>query len=277
MSTRLFLKIDRINIIFKLGTGNVLRSITKRQTSPLSRTGLLSRSSKVVEQCESTNSEVPLDKICLMPSSYSEAIDILYSSFSFDLVGLPLAYRFFTLVPPQRLNAIRHLQLVDIEVPVAFRFPVNPPKEKGATGERQWLTVCSALRIMPALQTLKVHIVKRGGPPLQPAQESKMVTELGGVQVRKGNFILQLPGQSSGEDPELRKITQELCQVERGYQIFQVDDASEIQDRMRYGQRPGNWTWRIAEGACHAALGVLCCPCLVILFVVRREKRATRR
>jgi hypothetical protein len=125
--------------------------------------------------------------------SYREAINLLYSSFSFDLVRLHTAYRFLSLVPLQRLNQICHLHLQDINTPALYRYPDSPPYERKPSEDEQWSRVCTVLRNMQGLRTLKMHVFKYLGPPLNSQQEEKMMALLAGVPIPKANFVVELP------------------------------------------------------------------------------------
>jgi len=100
--------------------------------------------------------------------SYSEAIEVLYSSNSFALSGLEAAHRFLFTVSPHSLDRIRILDLTSIQVP-DFHTTREAPKrlpwrrlakvqERHRVAEEEWLHICSVLRSMTRLKVLRIKI-----------------------------------------------------------------------------------------------------------------------
>lgn len=194
---------------------------------------------------------------------YSEAIELLYSSLSFDLVGLDAAYRFLSLVPPQRLQQIRCLQLSDIDTPHSYRFSKPPPNERHPTTEERWLRVCSVLQTMN-LESLKITIIKEFGPPLHPDQELKMLTPLVGIRTPANSFLLRLLRTGVDRLSELNGATFEVLRVDR-----EIHGITEL-DWARYGpSTPRIRRKKAVKDAAKVAgivfFAILCCPCIILV------------
>jgi len=194
--------------------------------------------------------------------SYSEAVNLLYSSFSFDLMELNVAYRFLSRVPPQRLNLIRSFELFDIDTPASYRYP-KPPKEPHPTTEERWLRICSVLRNMDALKTLVITFIKEYGPPLLPDQELKMLKPLVGVRAPENGFVLRLPW---AETDKLGQISGVAFQVQRGEHpgFYRSEfDRAAYSDPTRLS-RSKKAARDVVVGAGIIVFAVLCLPCIAM-------------
>jgi len=200
--------------------------------------------------------------------SYSEAINLLYSSFSFDVVGLSTAYRFLSLVPLQRLNQIRSLQISQLETPVAYRFLERVPKEWYPSTEKQWIRVCSILRAAESLRTLKITFSELSWElPCSAEQEEKMLAYLVGIQVPRADFLLQFPWVY--ESDFIERISESTCTVQRG----RVPPFGKFGRKRRRREIARPSACGIVVGwVCQITAIIVCCPCIAIYGSVGKLK-----
>lgn len=134
----------------------------------------------------------------MSPTSYSEAIEVLYSSYSFSLSGLEATHRFLSTVAPQSLENIRFLDLMSIQVPdfyttrttLGMRKDLSEIQRYYQASEEEWLHVCSILSSMKALQALRIKIDSSDlGFDLEPL----FLQPLMDVDLKGGRFMLEAP------------------------------------------------------------------------------------
>jgi hypothetical protein len=203
---------------------------------------------------------------------YFEAIDLLYSSFSFDLVGLPTAYRFLSLVPLHRLHRIRSLRISEVATPVAYGFPTKPPKEWYPTTEQQWIRVCSILKAAHSLRALIISFSARD-PPYSAEEEAKMLALLVGIRVPKGDFLLQLPWDYERE--LIGRILESTCTVQRS-RMIPFGGFSRRSSRHEIARPSGR---RIVTGWVYGITSIIiCCPCIIVYStIVKFDEVADRK
>jgi hypothetical protein len=127
---------------------------------------------------------------------YAETIDLLYTTFAFQVDHPAAVYEFFTTVPMVRLNMIRKLQII-----WSWRLPkymMNPPRQtvlgwtvrKLQGREKQWLRCCKIMKNMQGLQDLRIRLFKDVGNDLN---EWRLLKPLIGIKVQGNNCVLELP------------------------------------------------------------------------------------
>ena len=131
-----------------------------------------------------------------MTNRYAETIDLLYTSFTFQVDHPKAVYEFVTMVPMVRLNSIKRLQVLwTIDIP---KYLKDSP-EQTAPGwvlrklqgeERKWLRCCKIIKNMEGLQDLRIRLFKH--IRTKDLNEKRILKTLTGVHVQK-SYVLELP------------------------------------------------------------------------------------
>ncbi|KAH7323974.1 hypothetical protein BKA65DRAFT_540547 [Rhexocercosporidium sp. MPI-PUGE-AT-0058] len=133
---------------------------------------------------------------------HSEAIDLLYSQHSFDLLDIPTAHRFLTHAPLLHLNQIRTLWIsavfsaqlgVGVGIP-ASTYLVSPEIAK-ETAEK-WAAICEILTKMKGLQNLTMRIYRHADCG---SEEIEILMPLRGVYVER-EVVVQLHSAGKNRD-----------------------------------------------------------------------------
>lgn len=125
--------------------------------------------------------------------SYREAISLLYTRVSFDLLDGPTAHRFLTLVPISQLNQIKHLRIAVIFLARCCHSTSSPHSspEKRLEATKQFQEICVILQRMKGLNELRLGIFR---DPEQIVSNREFLAPLESVSVQKGGvFVVTLP------------------------------------------------------------------------------------
>ncbi|RDL35995.1 uncharacterized protein BP5553_06607 [Venustampulla echinocandica] len=115
---------------------------------------------------------------------YSEAIDLLYSSFSFDLLMIAAAHHFLSAMPSQRLH---HIKCLSLMVRPSLPPEINPTRGE-PEGPETWQQICRIIKSMEGLQELRISIFN----PCMHYRESELLHPLLGTKVQNANFVVEM-------------------------------------------------------------------------------------
>lgn len=146
--------------------------------------------------------------------SHSEAIDLLYSQHSFDLLDIPTAHRFLTQAPLIPLNQVKTLWISAVFSAKwgvgsgisATTYRVSP--EMAQETSEKWAAICDILTKMKGLQKLTMRIYRHVNCGVE---EVEILTPLRKVHV-EGEFVVQMHCKKVDDGPwEVGRVMNAIC------------------------------------------------------------------
>ncbi|KAG4428529.1 hypothetical protein IFR05_015991 [Cadophora sp. M221] len=126
--------------------------------------------------------------------SHSEAIDLLYSHYQFDLLDIPTAHRFLTQAPLLHLNQVKTLWISAVFSAQwgvgsgisATTYHVSP--EMAQETSEKWAAICDVLTKMKGLQKLTMRIYRHVNCGVE---EVEILTPLRKIRVER-EFVVRM-------------------------------------------------------------------------------------